>query len=429
MGYDTMGQRPGNGCRKNSRAMKGQVMEKSIRGSQVRAKLLLLVFGALLVTLWLEPNGVMAETGLAIKEVRIDRTRLGPGEQVFISFLLTEGARVSLHVYDPDYTVVRRLLDGQQRPAGTNTLAWDGRDDTGDFVPDEAYLFTILAENDKGVKAKYDPTAYSGGERLDMKMDRVERSAGYYTLYYSVPEPARITIRAGIHQGPLLKTIVDWKAMPPGEYTATWDGLDETGQIRVMDEANSILYITGFSLPDNAIIVEGSGVDYNAYKEETARTAASGAESLTLATVRSAALERKDKDISPRYLARRAFNEAPRFKVSLAKGVSNQLMQATSTAESETVGLADVPTADVSGEVKLKIEVAPESMRGFNEYRHEIVVFLDNERFDEEESAYTPYTYSLNTRALANGEHSITINLVNLSGPIGSYSFRINVSN
>ena len=296
-------------------------------------------------------------------------------------------------------------------------------------MPDEAYMFTILVENEKGVKAKYDPTAYSGGERLDMRMDRVERSAGYYTMSYSVPQPARITIRAGIHQGPLLKTIVDWKAMAPGEYTAAWDGLDETGQIRVMDEANSILYVTGFRLPENTIIVEGSGVEYSSYKEEGARRVSSGAGGLTLASVRSAALERKDKDISPRYLVRRAFNEAPKFKVSLAKGGTNRLMEANSGGESETVGLADMPTADVSGEIKLKMDVASESMRSFNEYRHEIVVFVDNERFDEEESAYTPYTYSLNTRALANGEHSISINLVNLSGPIGSYSFRINVSN
>ena len=92
-------------------------MDKSIRGSQGSAKWLLLVFGVLLVTFLLGHNGVTADTGLAIKDVRIDRTTLGPGEQVSISFRLTQDARVSLQIYDPDYDVVRRVLDGQQRPA------------------------------------------------------------------------------------------------------------------------------------------------------------------------------------------------------------------------------------------------------------------------------------------------------------------------
>ena len=156
-----------------------------------------------------------ASDGLFLKHVRIDKTILSPGEKVMISYYLSEDAQVTLLIYNPDYQVVRTLLDEQQRPAGTNTAFWDGFDGTGAMVPDEAYIFSISAKNSSGRETVYDPTAHSGGEEMDLGFDRVDEADGHYTMSYHVPVPARISIRAGVHKGPMLKNIMEWKVFLP----------------------------------------------------------------------------------------------------------------------------------------------------------------------------------------------------------------------
>ncbi|MFC1858851.1 FlgD immunoglobulin-like domain containing protein [Thermodesulfobacteriota bacterium] len=369
-----------------------------------------------------------AETKLSVVNVRIDRTTLSPGEEVMIYYRLTEDAKVSLYVYGPDYVVVRRLLDGIQRPAGTNNITWDGRDDSGGMVPDEAYIFSIVAEDKNGQRTVYDPTSYSGGEILYLKMSRLEKNAGNYTMYYSIPVPARVCIRAGVHKGPMLKTILDWRPLSPGEYSETWDGWDGTGRIRVMDEPGSILYIKGFKLPENTIIVQVSNVDYHVYYKKFSGTPIEEPGGITKSSVKQAALQRRDKGLSPEYLVPRALNVAPRFFVYQA-AVNDGGSGSRAPSSYEKTPLTEKANTGISGTFDMTVEVAPESMTSFNESRYEIVVFVDNKRFDEEESAYSPYTYSLDTTKLANGEHAITINLASLTGQVGTYSFMIRVKN
>ena len=359
-----------------------------------------------------------ASDGLFLKHVRIDKTILSPGEKVMISYYLSEDAQVTLLIYNPDYQVVRTLLDEQQRPAGTNTAFWDGFDGTGAMVPDEAYIFSISAKNSSGRETVYDPTAHSGGEEMDLGFDRVDEADGHYTMSYHVPVPARISIRAGVHKGPMLKNILEWKVFLPGDYTWTWDGLDETGRIRVMEEPGSILYIRGFRLPENSIIVQGSGRDYQPYPGITS-PAVERARAVSFESVKKAALKRSATGISSQYLVRQALSRAPRFTVYLPPAKSTR----------QRIPPAEIKTNDVSGTVGLTVEVDPESMASFNELRYEIVVFIDNRRFDEEESAYSPYTYMLDTTKLSNGRHSVTINLSSLTGQVSAYSLEIDVNN
>jgi hypothetical protein len=75
------------------------------------------------------------------------------------------------------------------------------------------------------------------------------------------------------------------------------------------------------------------------------------------------------------------------------------------------------------------VEVLPESQAAFIESRYEMVVYIDNERFDEEEQAYPSYTYLLDTRRMTNGVHRVTINLASIDGQVGAYSFTITVRN
>jgi hypothetical protein len=54
-------------------------------------------------------------------------------------FGLPKSARVSLAVYDATGRRVARLIDGE-RPAGRETIRWNGRDDAGATVPAGLYF-------------------------------------------------------------------------------------------------------------------------------------------------------------------------------------------------------------------------------------------------------------------------------------------------
>jgi hypothetical protein len=378
-----------------------------------------LTFGvSILVTLllWAGWGELLAsDPKLSIGSVRLDRTVLRSGELATLSFHLSKDARVTIQVYGPNFEVVRKLTDQTPRPAGVNGVSWDGRDDSGEMVPDEAYLVSILAEVPSGEKAVYDPTLFSGGEAFDIPVRRIVEWEGAYRIHYSVPHPSRVTIQAGTRGGPLLKTVLDWKATPAGDHVQGWNGMDETGKIRAIREPGRILYIKGFRLPETAIIVQGSEGDYRSYYRRLKPVSPDKAGILSFQGAKVNALNRAEKGISQQYLVPQSVTGAPNFTVYLG--------------DDRSMGLADRGVVAVSGPISLTVDVSPESLPAFNESRFEIVVFVDHRRFDEEEQAYPSYTYVLDTRQLGNGEHLVTINLASMAGQVGSYSFRINVKN
>lgn len=361
-----------------------------------------------------------SEPRLLIENVQLDRTVLRPGEAVSLSFYLSREAKVSVLVHGPNYEVVRRLWDGERRPRGVNTVQWDGGDDAGRMVAEEAYLISIAAEAPNGETTLFDPTVFSGGEAVEAMIRKVEGTGGQYRIFYSLPAPSRVSIRAGIQQGPLLRTIVDQVVRGAGDHVESWDGLDETGRISVMSHPRRMIQVSGFLLPKGSILVQGTGSGQGAsFQPAKVVTAISekGAEKggiLSFQRVRQNLMKRAEQGVAQQALIPQALNVSPKFHVRL---------------RDDATKLAQVEATPVSGEVGFTVEVSPESLPTFNELRYEIVVFVDNERFDEEEQAYPSHTYVLDTRRLSNGEHWVTINLVSMTGQMGSYSFRINVAN
>lgn len=356
--------------------------------------------------------GTVAAADLAIQNVQVTPHTLTPGDEAKLSFSMNKEARVTVQIYTPDYDVIRNLIFDQVRPAGVNTFFWDGRDNAGQMVPDEAYLFGITAVASDGTRATYDPTTLSGGEIADVFIHDTRRDGDNITVTYTAVRPSRISLRAGIHKGPLLKTLLNWQPMPAGAHVHTWDGMDETGRIRVMDQPRAHLFIEGFALPQNTVIVQQSDDNYISYRN-TLQTSTQG-EVLSYQSARRSIMQRIDQGISAQSLVRRSLNVPPVFTVYLGD---------------DTTGIADKPVQTVSGEIQLQVVVSPESMHMFNQTRHEIILFVDNQRFDEEEHAHTPYTYTLDTKRLSNGERFITVNQASLTGQVGAYSFILNVNN
>ena len=70
-----------------------------------------------------------------------------------ITYQLDRPAQVSLLVCDASGAVVRELLHGAARPAGPDTVRWDGLDEQGKAVPAGNYTWKLRSSS--GLKAEY----------------------------------------------------------------------------------------------------------------------------------------------------------------------------------------------------------------------------------------------------------------------------------
>jgi hypothetical protein len=180
-------------------------------------------------------------------------------------------ARMAVTILDRDRVAVRHLPP-RLMPTGEAVIYWDGRDDGGSSVPNEAYTVRIEAAGRDGTMV-YDP-----GEHFQPRIERppirsYSRVEGI--LSYSLAQPSRVHIQAGQAQrdprtgemdGPILKTLVDRQPRVAGSVVEVWNGMDETGAIYVPALPHFAVAVLATSMPENSIIVAGgSGPSFSAY--------------------------------------------------------------------------------------------------------------------------------------------------------------------
>lgn len=88
---------------------------------------------------------------LALTGVMAQATRAGGGE---LTFTLSAAADCTVSVMNIAGRTVRVLERGRLRPAGTASVVWDGRSDTGVAVPTGVYLVRVEAASDDGSRAQ-----------------------------------------------------------------------------------------------------------------------------------------------------------------------------------------------------------------------------------------------------------------------------------
>ena len=71
-----------------------------------------------------------------------------PQNSTIISFNLSQGANVTLDIYNSSNVLVRKLLDGVSKPAGVNTIVWDGKNEPGQIAPNDYYRVEIQAQKE-----------------------------------------------------------------------------------------------------------------------------------------------------------------------------------------------------------------------------------------------------------------------------------------
>ena len=359
-----------------------------------------------------------------VQELEINPRTIQPtnGEAARISFQIPAKAEATVKIYDPSHFLMTALLENRVFEPGRHTVLWNGRDAAGRLVPDEAYYCTIDLSYADGRHASFNP-ASSGGVYLGVIPARLVKESG--TVSYSLSEPARIRIRAGVTNGPLYKTLLDWAPRTAGEQVLAWDGLDRSSSLSIWKKDDFVISASAFSLPPKSIIVTGTGISYIEYWTSRAREAGMGLfEYLrTSAPAREArlrareinqnVLSRSDVEISEYYLMNRFSNQPPMVSMKLGNG---------GQAEEGTI-------PRVSGSLQVMIEFSELTRQRLLEQRYEIILYVDDVMVLEDESGYTPYTWILDSSTLENGEHVLTVNIATLSDQVGTFSQKVVVDN
>ena len=339
--------------------------------------------------------------GKFLSDVGISKTSFNPGnnENVRLSYKLAEPAKVAVNVYDSDYGLVRTYADEAFRKPGQHQVEWDGKDLDGRTVPDEAYFFTIIAENEDGVREIYDPTTFSGGVEHDITEASIDPQQ--YAINYRMPEMGRTMVRLGIQGGALMNQLVDWEPRVKGAITEHWNGKDKDNLVNIFENPKFKMIISYFSLPENSVIIFGNRqTTYREYKRAIAANRATKPQRETAVAKRS-----------HHYGIPRIEDYTPEVTISF----------------SNVRGETDRGLPILSGKTIVKVALDDKDKDIFQNAQFEICFFLDHDFYAEDESGYTPFNWVWDLNDVEEGEYLLTVNISSFKDQIGVISRKVKV--
>jgi hypothetical protein len=123
----------------------------------------------------------------------------GLAKSVRFDLTLTAPAQVDWQIKDGAGDVVRNAMTNESLPSGATSFTWNGRDDSGEYVPDGWYSSVVEATTGSGTYTQ-ERTVYVGafrtspsiasparGDQLTLKMTSTERMSG--PVYVKIEQP------------------------------------------------------------------------------------------------------------------------------------------------------------------------------------------------------------------------------------------------
>lgn len=313
-----------------------------------------------------------------------------------LSYTLSEDANVTWQIYTPDNNLIR-TIEANHSKKGEHTIVWDGKDAKGTVVPDEAYNIVLIAQNATHTQT-IDPRL-TGGEILKNLQTKIDKIGN---ISYTLSSPARVLVRAGIENGPMLRMISNWVPKNRGKVRQRWDMKDTDNLVDI----SSLLFgitVSAFELPKHAIITTNNKVlDYYTYFKDSNFTCFSIPKEKKL-------LERDGKAISKHVYTCRIKDRDPRLYLAMPKNEQNLSIMTNGK-----------PTL-------IKVSMHPEDEAILEKSKYEVSFFVDFEFTSEEELGFMPISWNFIPNGLKKGEHILTVNVSSFTGQVGLKSFKFMV--
>lgn len=342
----------------------------------------------------------------AIASVSVSKPFFNPTmrQKIAIQVAAEKPGSLNVLILDRDGYLVRKLVSDQ--PVETETLwyQWDGRDDGGQVVPDEAYSLKIDLRG-PGFAHSYFPASAPPNE-VKADFTGYDRLTGAFS--YKLAAPARVHVQAGMSRvdpktkerdGPVLKTLANRAPRPRGAVVETWSGLDETDSYFVPDLPDFAVAIAATSLPENAIIAVG-----NSSRSFLEAVGTRRGESLVKAAP--------------------AGDHSHHRGLTTLDDVAPTLRVAPANARwSEAEKVWTVASTRLSGSVSLD---GPSSGR-FAAQPAELVIFVNERRMSANPKPVDGGKFQVELGDLTPGEHIVAFNWASRYGPVAVSSFRVRV--
>lgn len=319
----------------------------------------------------------------------------GRGERINYTVKTGQAGSLALEVLTGDGDVVRQLTMGATEP-GEHALAWDGKDERGQAVPDEAYCARAVLETSQG-RVLDDPCARTGGELLGNLQPTLAPGGD---IAYSLEHPARVLVRVGVKNGAMLRSLSVWRPRPAGRNLQRWNGFDESGLVDLRDDRLALL-VVAFRLPEFTVITAGNpGAEYRAWR--TAQGWPEHPDAPQSSAVQP--LERNGQRIARQHYMARYKDREPRITVSVT-GADGKALAAG---------------AAVPDNVRVSVDLHPEDRWLMQEQLYEVAFFVNGDFVSEEENGYVPIGWIWNTSTMKPGRHLLTVNLTGFTGRVGT---------
>lgn len=349
------------------------------------------------VMVFMLPWPVFAERAFKLDIIDVAPRQFNPSdnEQAQIQFRSERDGQAMVRIYDRRAYQVREFAVEHITANETVIIAWNGKDDQGRLVPDEAYFFTIEATDIQGNRAEYDPTT-------DLKPRFAPMVVNYDSeqqkLSFIVDQDAVLDVRSGVSDGgPLLVKLVEWKPFLQGDYSIDWDGWGNAHAVQAASLPNHQLYSQITPLPPNSMLTVGNPDGQN--------------------DIYSLIYPQNDlKRKSSTDFADKRYSQADASPYRHLSPVFNFDFNNVIATEN------DLPVLGDKGSITLCLQESVKQR--VTETRYEILLFVDFKFVTEIEEGRSPAKMNIDMASLASGEHVLTVNLVTLQGGLATLSKR-----
>jgi hypothetical protein len=298
----------------------------------------------------------------------------GRKDEATVTFLATSARSAHVDVVDAGGAVVRRL-EAPLDASGRGRASWDGLDDDAHAAPPGSYRYVIRAADAHGREIADDSARDTGGDELQVTDFIYDRDHG--VLRFTLPQAGFVHLRVGVQGFPHLRTLLDWEPMPAGDHEIPWDGKDASERIALGDHPSAAIVLHAASMPWNTIILSGdrerAGADPRAPSYPP--------------------LARAD---APYLHAQHGFDRCREIQARI-----------------------ELPSAEVSGVVPVRVVLDPADAARAVNGRFEIAIYEDLVSLFEEEDGTDPFTFMWDTSHLSPGEHLLTVNILSYDDHYG----------
>ena len=201
--------------------------------------------------------GVSTAQGALIEFTSLSATEFQPdaGQKTTIGYTLGASGTVTLDIFSGDGDVVRSMKSKSSLRSGAHSFEWDGRDDAGRTVPDEAYHPVLTCACGGAAPLVADTRRTTGGVVVEKIRPQLSSDG---TISFELAQPSRALVRVGIKGGAMMRAIDSWSPRAAGRARVAWDGFDQSGVVNLLGQEGLAVLVTAFTLPDHTIITSGN---------------------------------------------------------------------------------------------------------------------------------------------------------------------------